>query len=73
MTSLENILAWNLCTTIPWSWMFSKGLDKVVMSLDNDQHTANKGLVRIQYKCLVPIYGIPEMKVYSLIISKTEL
>jgi hypothetical protein len=24
--------------------------------------TANEGLVRIQYKCLVPIYVIPEMK-----------
>ncbi len=24
--------------------------------------TANEGLVRIQYKCLVPIYVLPEMK-----------
>jgi hypothetical protein len=32
-------------------------------------YTANKGPVRIQYKCLVPIYVFPEMK----LISKTEL
>jgi hypothetical protein len=25
-------------------------------------HTANQGSVRIQYKCLVPIYVFPEMK-----------
>jgi hypothetical protein len=25
-------------------------------------HTANEGPVRIQYKCLVPIYVFPEMK-----------
>ncbi len=25
-------------------------------------HTANEGLVRIQYKSLVPIYVLPEMK-----------
>jgi hypothetical protein len=25
-------------------------------------HTANEGLVRIQYKCLVPIYVFPGMK-----------
>jgi hypothetical protein len=36
-------------------------------------HTANEGLVRIQYKCLVPIYIFPEMKLWSLLISKTEL
>ncbi len=37
------------------------------------EHTANEGLVRIQYKCLVPIYVFPEMKLCSLIISKREL
>jgi hypothetical protein len=25
-------------------------------------YTANEGPVRIQYKCLVPIYGFPEVK-----------
>jgi hypothetical protein len=25
-------------------------------------HTANEGLVKILYKCLVPIYAFPEMK-----------
>jgi hypothetical protein len=35
--------------------------------------TANEGLVRIQYKCLVPIYVFPEMELLGLVISKTEL
>jgi hypothetical protein len=34
---------------------------------------ANEGPVRIQYKCLVPIYVFPEMKLRGLNISKTEL
>jgi hypothetical protein len=34
--------------------------------------TANEGPVRIQYKCLVPIYVFPETKLCSLFISKTE-
>jgi hypothetical protein len=29
-------------------------------------HTADKGPVRIQYKCLVPIYVYPEMKLHDL-------
>jgi hypothetical protein len=38
-------------------------------------HAANEGPVRIQYKCLVPILSavFPEMKLCSLLISKTEL
>jgi hypothetical protein len=35
--------------------------------------TPNKGSARIQYKCLVPIYVFPEMKLRGLVISKTEL
>ncbi len=35
--------------------------------------TANEGPVRILYKCLVPIYLFPEMKLRGLVISKTEL
>jgi hypothetical protein len=35
--------------------------------------TTNEGTVRIQYKCLVPIYVFPEMKLCSFLISKTEL
>jgi hypothetical protein len=35
--------------------------------------TAKEGPVRIQYKCLVPIYVFPEMKLCRLVISKTEL
>jgi hypothetical protein len=34
-----------------------------------NHYTANEGLVRIQYKCLVPIYVFPEMKLCSLLIS----
>ncbi len=37
--------------------------------LSSDQyclHTANEGLVRIQYKCLVPIYVFPEIKLLFL-------
>jgi hypothetical protein len=33
----------------------------------------SEGLVRNQYKCLVPIYVFPEMKLHGLVISKTEL
>jgi glycerol uptake facilitator-like aquaporin len=36
-------------------------------------YTANKGPVRIQYKCMVPIYVFPEMKLCSLVISNIEL
>jgi hypothetical protein len=36
-------------------------------------YTANEGPVRIQNKCLVPIYVFPEMKLWGLFISKTEL
>jgi hypothetical protein len=35
--------------------------------------TANEGPLIIPYKCLVPIYVFPEMKLCSLLISKTEL
>ncbi len=35
--------------------------------------TENEGPMRIQYKCLVPIYIFPEMKLCSLLISKKEL
>ncbi len=41
---------------------------------DNCWHcTAYEGLVRIQYKCRVPIYVFPEMKLRGLVISKEEL
>jgi hypothetical protein len=36
-----------------------------------EEFTANEGLVRIQYKCLFPIYVFPEMKLCRLLISKT--
>ncbi len=34
--------------------------------------TANEGLVRIQYECLVPISVFPELKLRGLVISKIE-
>jgi hypothetical protein len=34
---------------------------------------ANEGPVRIQYKCLVPIYVFSEMNLFGSVISKTEL
>jgi hypothetical protein len=37
------------------------------------KHTANKGLVIIQYKCLVLNYVFQEIKLCGLTISKTEL
>jgi hypothetical protein len=33
-------------------------------------NTASEEPVRIQYKCLVPIYVFPEMKLFGLVISK---
>jgi hypothetical protein len=35
--------------------------------------TANEGPVGIQYKCLVPIYVFPEIKLRGILISKTEV
>ncbi len=35
--------------------------------------TANEGPVKIQYKCLVPIYVFPEMKLRGLVIPEAEL
>ncbi len=43
------------------------------VSCTNHLYTAIEGPVRIQYKCLVPIYVFLEMKLCSLLISKTEL
>ncbi len=36
-------------------------------------HTTNEGPGRILYKCLVPIYVFPEMKLGGLVISQTKL
>jgi hypothetical protein len=35
-----------------------------------DLYTANEGPVRIPYKCLVPIYVFPEIKLRSLLFPK---
>jgi hypothetical protein len=42
------------------------------MSSDMQAYTAIEGPVRIQCKCLVPIYVFPEIKLHGLVISKTE-
>ncbi len=51
-------------------WLFMKYSDS---SRRQGRYTANEGPVRIQYKCLVPIYVFPEMKLRSVVISKTEV
>jgi hypothetical protein len=47
-------------------------LDEVEGGSEEGGCTVNEGPVRIQYKCLVPIYLFPEIKLRGLIISKTE-
>jgi hypothetical protein len=39
--------------------------DKITL-FDGIHHTADEGPVRFQYKCLVPIYVYPEMKLHDL-------
>jgi hypothetical protein len=64
--SLDNVLSNRsgglYATFIAAIWLYPKS-----------RHTANEGPVRIQYKCLAPIYVFPEMKLRSFVISKTEL
>jgi hypothetical protein len=52
----------------PW-WNFSPPPDGKM----TEWRLLYEGLVRIQYKCLVPIRVFPEMKLRGLVISKTEL
>jgi hypothetical protein len=40
-------------------------VDRKKRCLASSGHTANEGPVRIQYKCLIPIYIFPEMKLRS--------
>jgi hypothetical protein len=61
-----------LCATAfsPSSWRSGRplppadpGLNQLQVEIQRIQeYTANEGLVRIQYKCLVPIYIFPELK-----------
>jgi hypothetical protein len=41
-----------------------------IVYLPTHSYTAKEGPVRIQYKCIVPIYVLPEMKLPGLVISK---
>ncbi len=56
-------------TSLYWNCSFRhKKMFKVVYySSRNWSITANEGPVRIQYKCLVPIYVFPEMKLHGLV------
>ncbi len=58
-----------------WSFYlpFSPFILSKALQYEQILHTANEGPMRIQYKCLVPIYVFPELKLRSLITSKTEL
>ncbi len=64
--SLSSNLAMRICVNFPVSQPTKVLIGRVAC-------TANEVLVRIQYKCLVIIYVFPEMKLCSLVISKTEL
>jgi hypothetical protein len=48
-------------------------MENISYSKKCDDGTANEGPVRIQYKCLVPIYVFSEMKLWGLVISKSGL
>jgi hypothetical protein len=48
-------------------------LSPAIFTVPDPSSTANEGPMRIQFKCLVPIYVFPEMKLCSLFISITEL
>jgi hypothetical protein len=47
--------------------------DRKKRCLASSGHTANEGPVRIQYKCLIPIYVFPEMKLCSFVIPRIGL
>jgi hypothetical protein len=56
--------------------IFGKGILKYIPAAGVDctrSYTVNEELVRIQNKCLVPIYVFPEIILCSLVISKIEL
>jgi hypothetical protein len=58
-----------------WRHSFTrkKRVGGIDMKVGDQPCTANEEPVRIHYKCLVPIYEFPEMKLCGLVISKTEL
>jgi hypothetical protein len=56
-----------------WLDRVDQGLINYIETKETLRHTANEGPERIQYKYLVPIYVFPEMKLCSLVISKTVL
>jgi hypothetical protein len=71
-------IAWRSCFSLS-NWTPKLGSSEFVAQVYSTlkmskchtcNHTANEGLVRIQYKCLVPIYVCPEMKLCGPIISK---
>jgi hypothetical protein len=52
--------------------MLLKSLDLIANNVTihhgQTNNTAKEGLVRIQYKCLVPISAVPEMRLHGLVI-----
>jgi hypothetical protein len=63
----------HICPVKSWCIPRSKNKNKYRRRFLVLGYTANEGPVRIQYKCLVPIYVFPEMKLHGLVIYKTEL
>jgi hypothetical protein len=61
---------WLMALYMYWGGYFFKTKSAKVFFFES---TAIEGPVKIQYKCLVHIYVFPEMKLWSLLISKTEL
>ncbi len=66
--------------TLQQSWVQSqhplKGVSNLIGGPFEEKeiplYTANEGPLRILHKCLVPIYVFPEIKLHSLVITRTE-
>ncbi len=68
---LRGLSQWvQLCTWSPNKLLRSNSIFNLCNTV---VRTANEGSLRIRYKCLVSMYVFPEMKLFSLLISKTEL
>ncbi len=63
-----SIVQWSL-----WIVLSSFYFPTSIFYLPTHSYNAKEGPVRIQYKCIVPIYVLPEMKLPGHIMSKTEL
>ncbi len=59
-----------LCHSSLWIHPWTKVDHPNERGWDYAYHSADEGLVRIQYMCLVPIYVFPEMKLRGLVFPK---